>query len=80
MSRSLEMEHNIVHGSVGGKMGTISQAVHDPLNLAVMAAVDKRWFDWEGRYQGTEIPSPEKRLEPFSLLVHEAFFIVGSNE
>ena len=62
-------------------MGTIDQAVHDPLNLAVMAAVDKRWFDWEGRQRGTEIPSPGMRLEPFSLLVQETFFTTtGSNE
>lgn len=71
-SATLEDLHNRAHVWVGGDMGDVATAAHDPLFWPLQAMVDRVWHAWQSRHPDAELPKEIQRdLAPFGMAALE---------
>lgn len=68
---SLEHIHDLIHGYVGGDMGSILYAAYDPIFYSHHAMIDRIWALWQQQHGTDNFPTELKNtvLEPFGLTV-----------
>jgi tyrosinase len=76
-SQHLEVEHNDVHGWVGGAMSAVPTAGYDPVFMAHHSMIDRLWYLWQIGPHGVDPPASimQSVLPPFNITVAETLNI-----
>jgi len=76
-SDELQIIHGMIHGWVGGSMGSFGYAAFDPIFWSHHCMIDRLWWIWQQKNGFDNIPDNTKdvALEPFGLTVREVLNI-----
>lgn len=72
-SNQLQDVHDMIHGWVGGDMGTIAASAFDPIFWSHHCMIDRIWYLWQLRHGVENVPPSylERTLAPWDLKVKD---------